>query len=74
MRAPLRARRVLAQLLQHGVALVVQVLLQHFAHRGAVARASASIIFSCSFTARFHFAPSWLERKRSACKRALTWL
>jgi len=36
--------------------------------------ASASIIFSCSLTARFHFSPSWLERKRSACRRALTWL
>src|SRR6185369_16513364 len=35
---------------------------------------SASIIFSCSFIARFHFSPSWLERKRSACSRALTWL
>ena len=38
------------------------------------ARARASIICSCSFTARFHFSPSWLERKRSACRRALTWL
>ena len=34
--------------------------------------ASSSTILSCSFTARFHFAPSKFDRKRSACSRALT--
>ena len=35
---------------------------------------NALIICSCSFMAPFHFSSSWLERKRSACSRALTCL
>ena len=42
---------------------------------GAVARGQRPRSSSrAPCTARFHFSPSWLERKRSACSRALTWL